>query len=197
MPPEKTTLAERLRRERDTKSRKRRAAAKLRKYKGSDDLVGIVGIDTLTLDIGGRTYEFDVREELSIVNSDADKTLDSHAERLAVWGNLAETVKHEIALLEIDLEDIRKNRYLAYRATLREAEKRKQREGAKAEKWSEREITAVIDTEPEVVRARKALAVKKQCLGYCTSMVRAFAQRGRMIVKWGKMTEHADDNLDS
>lgn len=197
MPPERTTLAERLRRDRNNASRERRAAAKVRKAKGSDDLVGIVGIDSLTLDIGGRTYDFDVREELSITNSDADKTLDSHSERMAVWGNLAEVVKHEIALLEIDLDDIRKNRYLAYRSTLREAAKRKHREGTKAEKWSEREITAVIDTEPEVVAARKALAVKKQCLGYCTSMVRAFAQRGRMIVKWGKMTEHADDNLDS
>ena len=157
----------------------------------------MIGLDVLVLDIGGKTRRFNVREELSIVNSDADKTLDSHAERLAIWGNLAETVKHEIALAEIDLEDLRKNRYLAYRAVQRDSEKRKAREGQKAEKWTDREITAIIETEPEVVKARKALAEKKQCLGYCMSMVRAFTQRGRMIVKWGKMPEHADDNLDS
>lgn len=197
MPREHSTLVESLRARRRVDSRERRVVAKTRKAASTDDIADMIGLDVLVLEIGGKERRFNVREELSIVNSDADKTLDSHAERLAIWGNLAETVKHEIALAEIDLDDIRKSRYLAYRAAQRDAEHRKAREGKKAEKWTDREITAVIETEPEVVKARKALAVRKQCLGYCMSMVRAFTQRGRMIVKWGKMPEHADDNLDS
>lgn len=197
MPREHSPLVESLRARRSSARKSSRLYKKTHKATSSDDIADMVGIDVLVLDIGGKVRRFDVREELSIISSDADKTLDSHAERLAVWGNLAETVKHEIALAEIDLEDIRKSRYLAYRAEQREREARYAREGKKAEKWTDREIAAVIETDPDVLKARKALAVKKQCLGYCVSMVRAFTQRGKMIVKWGKMPEHADDNLDS
>lgn len=197
MPREHSTLVETLRARRSADRKGSRLRAKTRKVSSSDDIVEMIGIDVLVLEIGGHTRRFDVREELSITNSDADKTLDSHAERLAIWGNLAETVKHEIAQLEIELEDIRDSRYLAYRAAQRDAARKAAREGRKTEKWTDREITAVIDTESEVIKARKALVAKKQCLGYCVSMVRAFTQRGQMIMKWGKMPEHADDNLDS
>jgi hypothetical protein len=193
----KITLAERLRSERSSRTRTRRAASRVRKTTGTDDLVGIAGVDVLTLNISGREYTFDVRNELSIIESDADKTLDSHAERMALWSNLAETVRYEIALAEVELEDIRQSRYLAYKSSLRDSARRKQREGGVVEKWTEREITAVIETEPDVLDARRRLLERKQCLGYCVGMVRAFDQRGRMIVKWGKMTPHADDNVES
>lgn len=192
MPRENTPLVDALRARR---RRAQRTYSRMRRS-SSDDLTNIVGADVLVMSIGGTTRTYDVRAELSIVTSDADKTLASHAERMAVWGNLAETVKHEIAVLEIELEDILHNRYLAYRAAQRDADKRHNRNGTRSERWTDREITAVIETESEIIDARKALAEKRRCLGYCQSMVRAFSQRGSMIMKWGKMPQHADENLE-
>lgn len=197
MPSKTTRLAETLRQRRSSAKRQRRVDHKLTAGTGTTDLVGIVGIDILVLNIGGREHRFNIREELTIRGSEADKTLEEHSERVAMWGNLAECMKHEIAYAEIDLDDVKKNRYLAYRSELRAAAKLNNQKGVKTEKWTDREITSVIDTDPDVVKARKSLIDKKQTLGYCTSMVRALTQRAKMILKWGKMTAHADDNVES